>query len=73
VDGIASAISADGLSFAAEAGLRLANPIPGGRGLLCCAVVGLPDGRYRMTEGSAGVVLRRAKALGFRGAGLERT
>jgi hypothetical protein len=46
-DGIASAISSDGLSFTAESGLRLANPVSGTH-LSCCAIVRLADGRYRM-------------------------
>jgi len=46
-EGIASAISADGLGFTAESGLRLDNPAPGTR-LSCCAIVRLADGRYRM-------------------------
>ncbi|MGB2953836.1 MAG: fibronectin type III domain-containing protein [Gaiellaceae bacterium] len=48
-DGIASAISTDGLSFTDEPGLRLSgSPQPGAWGLSCCAIVGLADGRYRM-------------------------
>ena len=48
-DGIASAISADGLSFADEPGLRLSgSPQPGAWGLSCCGIVKLADGRYRM-------------------------
>ena len=50
--GIASAISADGLSFAPEPGLRLPNPIPGAKILTCCGIVQLPDGRYRMYVGA---------------------
>jgi hypothetical protein len=50
--GIASAIGADGLSFAPEPGLRLANPIPGAKILTCCGIVQLPDGRYRMYVGA---------------------
>ena len=45
--GIASLISADGLTFSQEPGLRLANPVSG-RGLTCCGIVRLTDGRYRM-------------------------
>ncbi|MGB2875361.1 MAG: hypothetical protein WBB76_07780 [Gaiellaceae bacterium] len=48
-DGIASAISADGLSFTDEPGLRLSgSPHPGAWGLSCCGIVKLADGRYRM-------------------------
>ena len=46
-DGIASAISNDGLGFAAEPGLRL-GPLPGARFLSRPAIVRLADGRYRM-------------------------
>jgi hypothetical protein len=45
--GIASLISSDGLTFSAEPGLRLANPVAG-RGLTCCGIVHGADGRYRM-------------------------
>ena len=45
--GIASLISSDGLTFSEEPGLRIANPVAG-RGLTCCGIVRLADGRYRM-------------------------
>jgi hypothetical protein len=45
--GIASLISNDGLTFSQEPGLRLANPVSG-RGLTCCGIVRLADGRYRV-------------------------
>jgi hypothetical protein len=47
-NGVASAVSDDGLSFTDEPGLRLANPLSGGFGIGCCGIVRLPDGRYRM-------------------------
>jgi hypothetical protein len=45
--GIASLVSDDGLTFNAEPGLRLANPVSG-RSLTCCGIVRLAGGRSRM-------------------------